>query len=463
MVKDHRAANGHSRKGGDASDTGFEQDPLPQEAKVLVPSTSKPSANAGFISFEELAVTPPPLTGWVPQKNHEHCGGTLSPQTLARAEWWGNTDTNEWIYHNSDDMYYHLPTSSLWERRDLQCCDPEETTHTYFRVDAPHLRALSKFASSLDSALVPIAWSAWVSCVKEVKRDANAEQSASVHHTSKTSVGTCTTGSSVTNVGSVVVARKKRSAMSETGPGEVVVAEPKPTAAAGLPSPKSGDATPKKAAPAEWQPALAEKTDFPCQDSRPDLNGRDADEGIMVPVVDEPIAPATVIAEPPRSDTSPRELAGRRRRRAWFLCFRGRNSRRKIEYGEKQPACENGRDSPAFGFTDPPAKNVPETIGTSLAEARIEDACVPTQQAPVSGAVSVDADQRGATPDKSRRELHLADQATKISSETTHPHTWRLEQFLADVRKNPQRLVNHVDRRRAEKVTLGFTVAMALP
>uniref|UniRef100_A0A7S0B650 Uncharacterized protein n=1 Tax=Pyrodinium bahamense TaxID=73915 RepID=A0A7S0B650_9DINO len=48
--------------------------------------------------------------------------------------------------------------------------------------------------------------------------------------------------------------------------------------------------------------------------------------------------------------------------------------------------------------------------------------------------------------------------APRPSSDTVDRHMRRLEQFLAEVKKNPQRLVTHVERRRAEKTHLAYIV-----
>mmetsp|Transcript_43072 Transcript_43072/g.108259 ORF Transcript_43072/g.108259 Transcript_43072/m.108259 type:complete len:400 (-) Transcript_43072:1139-2338(-) len=111
---------------------------------------------ASFACVEQLGVDPPPSKGWkpLPQK-----GEDSSPKA---AEWLRSTLSADWIYHTQEETYFHLPTSTLWEQREVKCVDPKAPAHSYFRVDAFHLQALAHFAQNVDSGLVPLAWQAWV-------------------------------------------------------------------------------------------------------------------------------------------------------------------------------------------------------------------------------------------------------------------------------------------------------------
>lgn len=144
------------------------------EAAVPFPLESCTSA-ASFACMETLGVNPPPARGWVPQGGEKSDGG--SPPAV---EWYGNLESAEWIYHKTDDLYFHLPTSSLWEKRPLECRDPSMPSYTYYRTDAMHLQALRHFAESMASATLPMAFNAWVIHLKKQKRRASAKLAAEV-------------------------------------------------------------------------------------------------------------------------------------------------------------------------------------------------------------------------------------------------------------------------------------------
>jgi len=140
------------------------------DAEAPAPPTAESKSSAFSFAFpEQLGVNVPPIQGRVPRVSEdEQEEDTLTSPTFV--EWYVNTFSTEWIYHTTEEMYFHLPTSSLWERREVTSCDPMAASHTFFRVDAVHLQALSHFASSMDQALVPLAWKAWTRFVRK-RRD----------------------------------------------------------------------------------------------------------------------------------------------------------------------------------------------------------------------------------------------------------------------------------------------------
>lgn len=133
--------------------------------RPLLPD-SKTSA-ASFACLEALGVTPPPAKGWLEQDRTGSKDNERSPKRTS--EWMGNPANPEWIYHKDKDMYFHMPSNTLWEKHKIDCYDPKAmaSPHTYVRVDAVHLQALRNFATSLDSMILPTAFQAWVKVARQ--------------------------------------------------------------------------------------------------------------------------------------------------------------------------------------------------------------------------------------------------------------------------------------------------------
>lgn len=146
-------------------------DGLPLEDKTpMIPLST--GHTAALFCIEALGVPLPPETGWVPRENQSSRSGSKSASSKdkeEKAEWYRNVKTAEWIFHATESVYYHLPTSSLWERRALECVDSSVVSHTYFRIDSNVLEALSRFAMSLDVGLVPMTFKAWVRYMRKKK------------------------------------------------------------------------------------------------------------------------------------------------------------------------------------------------------------------------------------------------------------------------------------------------------
>lgn len=134
------------------------------EAKTPLISETR-DTDVSMFCIQDLGVKPPPSAGWVQQDENDFEG------------WWVNTETEDWIYHCSEEKFFHLPSSSLWERRETDCCDPCASPHTYYRTDMRALQALQQFAGSMDSGLVPLVWKAWVRYVRKMRNRASAETS----------------------------------------------------------------------------------------------------------------------------------------------------------------------------------------------------------------------------------------------------------------------------------------------
>jgi len=123
---------------------------------------------ASFACLETLGVLPPPEEGWLPRATAE--------QTDKEEEvmWWANVMDQDWIYNGIEDKYFHLPTRSLWEKRDLESCDPLAPPYTFLRLDVMALEALRQFAGSVDRTLVPMVFQAWVRVVAKERRTSKA-------------------------------------------------------------------------------------------------------------------------------------------------------------------------------------------------------------------------------------------------------------------------------------------------
>jgi len=144
-------------------------DGSPLEDRTPMISVSE-GHTAALFCIEALGVPLPPETGWVPREKESARSGNSKRSTKeGPVEWYRNVKTAEWIFHASESMYYHLPTSSLWERRALECVDSSVVSHTYFRVDSNVLQALSRFAMSLDVGLLPMSFKAWVRYMRKKK------------------------------------------------------------------------------------------------------------------------------------------------------------------------------------------------------------------------------------------------------------------------------------------------------
>lgn len=355
---------------------------LDMEAQLPKVPDSITSA-ASFACLETLGVMPPPEEGWLPRKVGDG-------KSESDPEWWANIGDADWIYNGVQDKYFHLPTRSLWEKRDLLSCDPHVPACTYVRLDAMHLEALRHFATSMDGSIVPMVFQAWFRLIQKERRFT-----------------------------------KDRAVRQEAVAG----GEQLPSA---LPPP----------------PLLKES-----QESGDIKNlggsGATATSVELKDVVRMEPSPVTLVAPPgPKGQVEKPGHPKTRRKKGFCFCVFAR-----------------------FGRSEEYEADTPEDSGASklLASDRTAStsagSCAPLQGRGAKDGVSVvkGTDALQQQPQQSGEQLASAGGATKEASkplsETVDLHLRRLEQFLNDVKKNPQRLVTHVEKRRAEKTSMGFMVS----
>lgn len=388
------------------------------EAQAPTILNSRTSA-ASFFSFEQLGVTPPPAGGWVPRDADQE---THTDHT----EWWGNIKTTEWMYHSSEDKYFHVPSSTLWERRETECCDPGASPHTYCRVDAVHLTALSHFAKTMDTALLPMVWKAWTFYTR--KRN-----------------------------GRYLAAQRPPEPPPEAGPPRPASIDAAADNSRSLAD--SGERTdgPYNSAAGEELPgdAAAGKGTFAAEDTEAPLAPAEvkllatAAAGVEQLVADpqalkkaltstadtlDAKAPAAPI---PSSPAEANSLLGGRPR-GWCLCFRvrGRWSRTRC-----------ASESSDVVHMDTGIEVSSKGLGSEVLTKSQVGAMPGLGKAAMSSAVSWEEE-----PQETVKE------APKTGFEQVDKHMRRLHQFLAEVKRNPQRLVTHVEKRRSERTHLAFMV-----
>eukprot|EP00928_Gymnodinium_smaydae_P042750 TRINITY_DN28753_c0_g1_i1.p1 TRINITY_DN28753_c0_g1~~TRINITY_DN28753_c0_g1_i1.p1 ORF type:complete len:410 (-),score=82.97 TRINITY_DN28753_c0_g1_i1:233-1462(-) len=376
------------------------------------PRDSKQTA-ASFASILELAVNPPPQVGWVPQKAKRDANG--SPSSKAPSDWWGNPKTDEWIYNSADHMYFHLPSSSLWERREVKCGDPNVETYTFFRVDAVHLQALSMFATSLDSALVPMAWKAWVHYTNKRRRK-NQPQPALAAPPMESAEDTRTS----------IIRTEEQGAP----PVEKADATSAAAATAAAAAAAEAEATEAATAPTSPQPPAV-----PARSLSPPIKAEQADTLAYIPQ-----ALNVPGSEFSAEDTDPPFAADAQTKRrrtlcAPFICFRGKPKPKDPKPGL---LANSGSPNPALRQAAQGAKSVVESTTSP--------------PGPAADRNSVEVAECTETPPASA--------SPKVSLQPPMPsvHVKRLERFLAEVRRDPQRLSSHVEKRRAEKISMAYVV-----
>jgi len=384
------------------------------EAQAPMIHDSRTSAGS-FAYVEQLGVTPPPAAGWVPREDWEDDRGIVSPRGSGRKDWWANRASKDWIYHSNEDMYFHLPSNSLWERREMRCCDPEASQHTFCRVDAVHLQALSHFAKSMDSALVPMAWQAWVRYAR--KRNG--------HHTAAQPPP-------VSPVGQRPVTSDLKRPVKASSPR---TSNSGPQCSAGPPEPSQQPEPPSGCGGAAAEPSKL-------------AAAGDADGGAGVAAV--PATPAVLAgapAVPPKAAPagskaaaaggSTREAEGEKKRRGGFcLCLRSRSRPGKIEYGSAPRTDLEGGPGP------PKNSQVRGAASTASAGSDVSKA--------MEWATKLN--------EQLQPEATEAKEASQPTLDAVDRHMRRLEIFLAEVKRNPQRLITHVERRRAERTYLAYVV-----
>lgn len=380
---------------------------------------------ASFACVEALGVNMPPSLGWVPKPSKdgaEEEGGWGSPA----AEWWIHLETKEWIYHKPDDMYFHLPSGGLWERREAESLDPLADRHTYYRVDAPHLQMLQQFAKSLDSSLLPLAFKGWRRLVKKKKEKER-----------------------------MVVSAPPGSPGASKRPSLAI----EPKGASGEASPDAGHPPPFGTGAgdilqaAESDAAAGPAAVFPTNPPAGTLAERQGQGGIL-PSKD-PISPAEVTHHPSDavpllggSDGKPSSKSNEKRR-GFLVCLCGRSARRRTsDSSAKTPQADASSGAgTAKGDRDPSKAGDPKGSKDKTADAKARR---PSKDK------TVDAVDWTKWMEREKSNAPAPIEALKPNLDTVDRHMKRLDQFMQEVKRNPQRLVDHVERRRQEKTHLAF-------
>lgn len=431
---------------------------------------------AALFCVEAFGVAPPPDTGWIPRDEKETVRSGVSKEKDTAVEWYRNISAPEWIYHTAEDMYYHLPTSSLWERRTVECSDPKVgATNSYFRADAHALQVLARFAMTLDSGLMPLAFKAWVRFMRK-KKDRHFGVPAPPASPGQKGVG---------RKGSKTPAAAPKAAASAEPGGEAAAGSP--PAAAGLsiadlsrmaaaaednkpPAPINGDAAPKpvlnKATSMSMNTAIigdasnaiaalkaARSTNFDSswEDQAVDEAGRPLDEAGRPldedgrPMEGGHIPDAEVKAEEPvPSSAEDQPLASQEPspRKGLFClrCFRSSRKKPKIE--------EVALPTEAAA------------AGQSLAAAKTGGDQGKPPDAPATAAEKTASAAATAELAKNAEESQAAKTQVPVTIDSVDRHMRRLDAFMDLVAKNPVRLVDHIEKRRNGRTTsLGFIVA----
>mmetsp|Transcript_41059 Transcript_41059/g.95117 ORF Transcript_41059/g.95117 Transcript_41059/m.95117 type:complete len:478 (-) Transcript_41059:121-1554(-) len=396
------------------------------EAHVPVVPCSRTSTTASFACVEQLGVTPPPSRGWMPPEAVEGKDGDQrgsdgqrsggSQRAEWQAEWCTNYASSEWIYHTSEDKYFHVPSNSLWERRDMECCDPLASPHTYCRVDAVHLQALSHFARSVDTAVLPLAWKAWVRHARACKRR---------HFMSCDAVQLG--GNSKAAAGRILKSAVILRSLPDVDENPDLVEEEQQTGSADRAAGSKGS---KASSPAETAATGKEKPV-----AVPVAASRDSD---VTKVLRKPVSggarPSEASAS--RSETSlflPSSISSIRdnfvgvKPRGRCFCFRLRSKKGRDKYTSTEST---------------------QSTDTAMTDGLLGDKSFET---------GVSSGNSPFVPSRSESGHLSKSRSPRVCARSSSDrHTRRFEHFLAEVKRNPQRLVLHVERRRADKTHLAY-------
>jgi len=137
-----------------------------------------------------------------------------------------------------------------------------------------------------------------------------------------------------------------------------------------------------------------------------------------------------------------------RRKKGFCFCVFARFGRS----GEEEDLWEGARLSGKSGTDE---ARTPSTSAGSSAASQVRSAKdAPPAMKGVEGGGPVPTAAPGTVVTSPKKEESTVTEAVK--SEIAELHGRRLEQFLNEVKKNPQRLVTHVEKRRAEKTGMAF-------
>jgi hypothetical protein len=356
-----------------------------------------------FACILELGVNPPPETGWKRPKVKDSKADAAGDA----GEWLGNKETDEWLYHNADHLYFHLESGSLWEQRDVAGPDALWPAHSYFRVDFRAMQALSMFAASLESNLTPMAFAAWARYTKK-KHKNNLLDMARMEE--ETSVPKQVLPTKPLEQDSVQAQLEKEALDQEIIMHQIEKAQVRKAISLG----RLEEATIKE-----------DVTRGPQR----------GDEYGLVPFEDKPsndqhlpLLPLPGVDSSDAEDTdAPVQKATRRRSSCLFCCRAKPNA---ASQQSKRTAKE--------------AKEAAHRLATANAAARsiLDDGS--------AGAHTTHHPHR-ASPRVESTDVHATQVRQKAATDSLH--TKRLGHFLDDVRGNPNRLISHVERRRAHKIT----------
>lgn len=400
-------------------------------------SNSK-ETTASFACVEALGVNMPPTLGWVPKpgKDAAEDDGGGSPT----AEWWIHLETKEWIYHKTDDMYYHLPSGGLWERREAESMDPKAERYTYYRVDAPHLQMLQQFAKSLDSSLLPMAFKGWVRFIKKKKeKDRAAQREKEEREAAEAASGSPGAsmqlglaepqGDGAQGDGrQVMMPAGNRGSLVEVpimgrGAASMISAVAESDLAAG----------PSSILLATGVPAgtLAEREGY----------------GGILPSKNQTVKDATE-GDPLLGGSESKRGKSSEKKRGFLVCLCGRSGRRRTAGGgsdscAKTPQADTAGGAGGAGGASKGERG-PSIDKTDGGKASPKPARKPSKERTVDQVIY------------SKMDAPAPIEALRPNLDTVDRHMRRLEQFMQEVKRNPQRLVDHIERRRADKTTLAF-------
>lgn len=402
------------------------------EASTPQVAESKTSASS-FACMKALGVTPPPADGWAPLPKTERSDSPMG-------EWQRSTSSIDWIYHASEDRYFHLPSNTLWEQREVDCCDPQASSHTYYRVDALHLQALAQFARHMDSTILPLAWSAWLQYTRKKKRTKSSSSRKVSDFTPVPSVASLRTGTA----SSLAELDKKDAVWAETVVEQDGVEEAggNPTEAVDL--------------------ILAErKLKLHTCTSLEDLDAIDIAQPAQEPMT-ICVAKSVSFAEDEVTmhSSSEKNLTPKRRGCCPFLCGR---CRRRTEKQSNALSAANELDGASSRGGLTPMRHTATTMSTATIRSTETMNSKKSRFAKVH--TMLGAKEKDSNAMRSGRSIDT--DVTVMTNQSSGPpnppelderHTRRLEKFLADIKRNPQRLVSHVEQRRAEKTFLAYIV-----
>jgi len=398
---------------------------------------------AALFCIEDFGVSPPPPKGWIPRETVESSRTGDGSEKVV--EWYRNVEAPEWIYHSVEDMYYHLPTSSLWERREVKCSDPSVESHTYFRADAHALQVLSHFAMSLDAGLVPLAFKAWVRLLRKTKDSQRGPGGVLAPPTSPGKGGSQrSSGGQGDQAGaSPKLPASQKDPTSPTSPGQ---GWGKPSIAdvpAVFNDANAALATLKASRSSDFDEAAEE---LGVGEFNPILESVDEGREYASAADSAPVAPMpTEILLSNGTQKAGQPLLPSKNQKGFFClrCFRGGR-------GSARSESEDSEVVPPANSTERSVPSVANTTADALADTRR------SEQAPEVGSAEPSVAE---TPMMGpAQEANAAKQLFSI--EIVDRHMRKLEFFLDLVKRNPQKLVDHIEKRRQGRTTtLGYIVA----